>query len=187
MKILGKEIVWQGSFLRTLLIAYEDHTGAQRTWEAVERVNCSGIVAVVPVTPRGEALLIRQFRPVLNGFVVEFPAGLNDRSEPLAEVARRELIEETGFSSDRISFLAEGPLSSGLTTEVLSVFLAEETVPAPPELKSLYPPDESEDIEVLRIPLTGAYEALDGCAKDGDLVDLKIYGLIELARRKMSR
>ncbi|MCC6345584.1 MAG: NUDIX hydrolase [Nitrospirales bacterium] len=187
MRILDKKTVWQGSFLRTLLITYEDHTGAQRTWEAVERVNCSGIVAVVPVTPRGEVLLIRQFRPVLNGFVVEFPAGLNDRGEPLVEVARRELIEETGFSSDRISFLAEGPLSSGLTTEVLSVFLAEDSVPAPPELRSLYPPDESEDIEVLQVPLTGACELLDGCAKDGNFVDLKAYGLIELAKRRVSR
>ncbi|MBZ0155770.1 MAG: NUDIX hydrolase [Alphaproteobacteria bacterium] len=187
MKILDKKTVWQGNFLRTLLITYEDHRGTRRTWEAVERVNCSGIVAVVPVTLQGEVLLIRQFRPVLNSFVMEFPAGLNDRGEPLVEVALRELIEETGFSSDKVSFLAEGPLSSGLTTEVLSVFLAENAVPASPEMRDLYPPDASEDIEVLRIPLSGAHELLEGHAERGDLVDLKIYGLIELARRRMGR
>lgn len=107
MKILKKEVVWQGKYLRIVLFSYEDSHGNIRQWEAVERVNCSGIVIVIPVTKDKEFVFIRQFRPVLAGYVIEFPAGLNDRKESLIEVAKRELIEETGLFSDEIVFLAE--------------------------------------------------------------------------------
>jgi len=155
------------------------------TWEAAERVNCSGIVTIVPVTAGGELLLIRQFRPVVNNYVVEFPAGLNDREESLEEAAKRELVEETGYTSDNFIYLSEGPISSGLSAEILSVFLAMPAVPASPEMKGLYPPDESEDIEVIRIPFAAPHAPLEELRKNGDLVDLKIYGLLELAKRKM--
>jgi hypothetical protein len=41
--------------------------------------------------------------------------------------------------------------------------------------------DETEDIEVLRVPLTGVISELALRQKAGDFIDMKIYGLIELA------
>ncbi len=185
MHITGKRTVWQGNFLKTVNISYTDSSGSTRTWEAVERVNCAGIVAIVPVTAEGDVLLVRQFRPVLDSFVVEFPAGLNDKNESLEEAARRELIEETGHTAEEFIFLAEGPISSGLSTEVLTVFLAKDVSPAPARLKQLYPPDESENIEIIRTPLAAMYERLNACRESGDFIDLKIYGLAELAKRRL--
>ncbi|GAB5046043.1 NUDIX hydrolase [Thermodesulfovibrio sp. TK110] len=183
MKILKKEVVWQGKYLRVVLLSYEDNQGKIRQWEAVERVNCKGIVVVIPVTENNEIVFIRQFRPVLGGFVVEFPAGLNDRKEALIEVAKRELIEETGLFSDEVFFLAEGPVSSGLSTEVLTVFIAKNVKEAPQELKKNYPPDESENIEVLKIPFNQALEKLNELRTHGNYIDLKIFGFLELARK----
>ncbi len=118
MKIIKKETLWEGNFLRIVLITFIDRDGHTRKWEAVERKNSKGIVIVIPITSAGEFVFIRQFRPAFGGYVIEFPAGLNDKKEALIEVARRELIEETGLICDDILFLAEGPVSSGLSTEV---------------------------------------------------------------------
>ncbi len=184
MKILEKKTVWEGSFLRTMILTYEDHNGHVRKWEAVERVHCKGIVAIVPITAGNEVLLIRQFRPVLDNFVVEIPAGLNDRGESLVDAARRELVEETGYSSEEFTFLAEGPISSGLSTELLTVFEAKDVSPASARLKEQYPPDETEDVELIKVPLSDVYEKLEDFRKRGDYIDLKIYGFLDLVEKK---
>jgi ADP-ribose pyrophosphatase len=185
MHIIDKRTVWEGNFLRTINISYRGRSGDIRTWEAVERLNCSGIVTIIPVSCEGDILLVRQFRPVLGSYVVEFPAGLNDRNESLRDAARRELIEETGYNAEEIIFLAEGPISSGLSSELLTVFLARNITPATDLLKQQYPPDESEDIEIIKIPLSSLYECLHDFQVRGDFVDLKIYGLAELAKKAL--
>ncbi|GLI53822.1 NUDIX hydrolase [Thermodesulfovibrio yellowstonii] len=182
MKILKKEVVWQGKYLRIVLLYYEDSQGNIRQWEAVERVNCNGIVIVIPVTKDKEFVFIRQFRPILGGYVIEFPAGLNDRKESLLEVAKRELIEETGLFSDEIVFLAEGPVSSGLSSEILTVFIAKNVREAPEDVRKSYPPDESENIEVLKIPVNEIFEKLNELRTQGNYLDLKIFGFLELAK-----
>lgn len=183
MSILKKDIVWQGKYLRVVMLSYRDKKGDIRNWEAVERVNCKGIVVIIPVTENKEVVFIRQFRPVLDGYVIEFPAGLNDRDEPLVEVAKRELVEETGLFSNDIVFLAEGPVSSGLSTEVLTVFIAKDVKEASEDTKQKLPPDESENIEVLKIPINEAFEKLNEFRRRGDYLDLKIYGFLELAKK----
>ena len=186
LQIVDRKIVWEGNFIRALLLEYRDEKGEIRGWEAVERVNCSGIVVIIPVTKEGDLLLIRQFRPVLNNYVIEFPAGLNDKGETLLDAARRELIEETGYTSEIFELMAEGPVSSGLSTEVLTVFLASEALPASPALREKYPIEETESIELVRTPLMTAYDTIKEYRGKGDAVDLKIYGFIELARKKIN-
>lgn len=183
MKIIKKEILWEGNFLRIVLITFIDRDGHTRKWEAVERKNSKGIVVVIPITSAGEFVFIRQFRPAFGGYVIEFPAGLNDKKEALIEVARRELIEETGLICDDILFLAEGPVSSGLSTEVITVYVAKNVKEAPEDLRKKYPPDESELIEVIKINHEKAFDFLGERREQGDLIDLKIYGFLELAKR----
>ncbi len=185
MEIIDKKTVWEGRFLRSLIITYRDKSGSLRNWEAVERVNCSGIVVVVPVTANTEFLLIRQFRPVVNNFVVEFPAGLNDKKESLIEAARRELIEETGHDAEDFIFMAEGPVSSGMSTEMLTVYLAKNAYPCPSEIKERYPSDESEDIEIIKTPIVKIQDTLSHFRENGDYIDLKVYGLAEMAKNKL--
>jgi len=183
MQIINKETLWQGRFLRIVLITFIDKEGKTRKWEAVERINNQGIVIVIPITENKEFVFIRQFRPAFSSYVIEFPAGLNDKMEPLLEVAKRELIEETGLITEEIIFLAEGPVSSGLSTEVITVFVAKNVKEAPEDLKKLYPPDETENIEVIKVNEKEALDFLYKQREKGDFIDLKIYGFIELARK----
>lgn len=177
-EIIKKEIEWKGNFLRCLRITYNDSEGKPRQWEAVERINCDGIVAIVPITDEDEVLLIRQFRPPVNNYVIEFPAGLNDRGEKTEIAALRELLEETGYEAKEMIFLGKGPISSGLSNEILTVYLARGLV-----FRGAGQMDETEDIEVIKIPLDSIYERLSDLAEKGNLIDLKIFGFIEMAKR----
>jgi ADP-ribose pyrophosphatase len=180
VKIIEKKIVWEGKFIRFVLIKYIDSSGTIREWESFERVNCKGIVAVVPVTDNKEVLLIRQFRPPVNGYVIEFPAGLNDKGDTLQEAARRELLEETGYTAKKIVFLTEGPLSSGASGEILTAYLANGL-----EFKGVGKRDETEDIELLKVPIKEVESRLSALRSEGNYVDLKIFGLIELAKKHL--
>ncbi len=177
-KILEKKTIWEGKFLRFVLTTYIDSYGAIREWESFERVNCKGIVAILPVTDDKEVLLIRQFRPPVNRYVIEFPAGLNDKGDTLEEAAKRELLEETGYSARELFFLTEGVMSSGASGEILTVFLAKGL-----EFRGIGERDETEDIEVLKIPMTEIYNKLDTFRLEGNYIDLKIFGLLELAKK----
>ncbi len=177
-EVIDARTLWEGRFLRSVLLSYRNSRGEVIPWEAFQRIGVRGIVAVVPFTDQGEAILIKQFRPPVNRYVVEFPAGLNDRDEPLEDVARRELLEETGYRADSMRLIAEGPLSSGASTEILTVYSARDVVDTGRQRL-----DEVEEIEVIRLPLEGFHEHLAGLEDEETYLDLKIPGLFELALR----
>jgi ADP-ribose pyrophosphatase len=186
VKIIDKKIVWEGKFIRFVLIKYIDSSGTIREWESFERVNCKGIVAVVPVTDNKEVLLIRQFRPAVNGYVIEFPAGLNDKGDTLEEAARRELLEETGYTAKKMVFLTEGPLSSGASGEILTAYLANGLALNQVQGQGVGKRDETEDIEILKVPIKKVESRLSVLRSEGNYIDLKIFGLIELAKKHLS-
>jgi len=179
-EVIEKETVWEGKFLRGVGITYRDSHSILRTWESVERRNCDGIVAVVPFTNEGEAIFIRQFRPPVNNHVIEFPAGLNDRGESAEDAARRELLEETGYEAKEMMFLAKGPLSSGSSGEILTAYLARGLI-----FRGIGQRDETEDIEVLKVPVDEVYGRLSRMEAEGNFIDLKIFGLMEMAKRQV--
>lgn len=185
VEIIEKKVLWQGKFLRCMSVTYRDSSGSIRNWETFERVNSDGVVAIVPITEQGEAVIVRQFRPAVNGYVIEFPAGLNDKGESLEDAARRELIEETGYSAKELIFLTEGPISSGSSGEILTVYLAKGLALNQVQGQGIDKRDETEDIEVFKIPIHELYSRLSFLRTQGDAVDLKVFGLIELARKHL--
>ncbi|OGW47084.1 MAG: hypothetical protein A2078_13360 [Nitrospirae bacterium GWC2_57_9] len=161
-------------------ITYRDARGVVRTWEALERVGIGGIVVMVGVTPEGNVILEKQFRPPMGRDVLELPAGLVESGENMEQAAKRELIEETGWSAGKLEFLAEGPISTGASTESLRAYLCTDL-----EHVGKNGGDDNEIIEVITVPLQKAQEFLREQQLIGILVDLKVFGLVELARRKL--
>jgi ADP-ribose pyrophosphatase len=180
MEIIGKKIVWQGSFMSAVEITYRDARGDVRTWEALERVGISGIVVMIAVTSDHNVVLIKQFRPPMGRDVIELPAGLVEAGESMENAAKRELIEETGWSAGKIEFLAEGPISTGASTEALRAYVCTNL-----EQVGKSGGDESEIIEVIEVPIGKTQEFLRAAQLNGTLVDLKVFGLVALARQAL--
>jgi 8-oxo-dGTP pyrophosphatase MutT (NUDIX family) len=60
-------------------------------------------VNIIPITPEGEVVMVRQYRHGIGGFTLEVPGGMVDPTDasPL-EAGRREMQEESGYDSDDI-------------------------------------------------------------------------------------
>ncbi len=86
-----------------------------------------GAAAVLPVLDDGRMLLVRQYRNALDRFTLEIPAGgLDGANEPTIEAAIRELEEETGYISDKVSFLISVYPTVAYGNEKIDIYLAED-------------------------------------------------------------
>src|SRR3954451_7112198 len=67
---------------------------APQLYHAVKQAD---YISIVALTPGGKIPIVRQYRPVIETFSWELPAGLLDPGESPADACRRELLEETGL------------------------------------------------------------------------------------------
>jgi ADP-ribose pyrophosphatase len=82
-------------------------------------------VVVMPIFPDGRILLIRQYRHAPVRFMWELVAGRVDEGEQPLPAARRELLEETGYSAKRFYKLLEFFPSPGFLSESMIIYAAE--------------------------------------------------------------
>lgn len=81
-------------------------------------------LAIVARTPEGRFPIVRQYRPALEQFTWELPAGLIERGEDPAEACRRELLEETGYTTRGIFPLGTAAACTGrLSNRIHSYFV----------------------------------------------------------------
>ena len=126
--------------------------------------------AVLPVTPDGEVLLVRQFRPAVRKEILEIPAGLLDEPGETPEgCVARELVEETGFRYASMTKLGEVVPSPSSWSERVHLFLAE-TEPHPVG-------DPESGIELVRRPFPDVVAE----ARAGGLEDAKTALAVLLA------
>jgi 8-oxo-dGTP pyrophosphatase MutT (NUDIX family) len=82
-------------------------------------------VAVLPVLAGGSIYLARNFRYASDGFSIEIPKGFGVEGILPSEMARRELIEETGLYSEDIKEIASVRTDPGLINHAVHIFCAE--------------------------------------------------------------
>lgn len=175
MKSEEKTVLHTGRFLS---LVREGH------WEYVDRVRATGAAIILAVTDEGKLLLVEQYRIPVHARTVELPAGIigdepGSDDEAHAEAARRELLEETGYQAESMKPLNMGAASSGVTSEVVTLFLAS-------GLKRVGPGGgvDHEEIVVHEVSLGDVDAWLEARAGDGVLVDPKIYAGLYFARNR---
>jgi ADP-ribose pyrophosphatase len=125
------------------MVVRERWPGIDHPYDAVRHVGAAG---VLPITPGGDVVLVRQFRPPIRQHLLEIPAGLLDvEGEDAVSCAGRELFEETGYRHRWIEFLGGIYTTAGFSDEYVQLFWAgtEEEPEGEPEA----------GIEVIRQPL----------------------------------
>jgi 8-oxo-dGTP pyrophosphatase MutT (NUDIX family) len=133
-------------------------------------------VNVVALTADDEVVLIRQYRHGIAGVHYEIPAGTTDPGETSVELAaRRELLEETGYSGGSWSLWMTLSANPALQNNLTYTFLAEGVVPGPAA------PEESEDIRVHLVPV----HDIDALLEQGGVVQaLHAAPLLKLLLRR---
>lgn len=133
------------------------------------RLDMPDWVNVVPVTPAGELVLVRQERHGLGETTLEIPGGLVDLGETPAQAALRELREETGFSGAQAEALGWVHPNPALQGNRCHTFLVRNAALAgPPQ------PGHDEEIEVVLVP----FEQVRALVREGRITHaLVIAGL----------
>ncbi len=144
-------------------------------WEYVDRIGATGAAIIVAVTDEQKLLLVEQYRIPVHARTIELPAGVigdqsADRDESHADAAKRELLEETGYSAERIETLTTGPASSGLTSEVVTLLRAS-------GLKRVHAGGGvgHENIIVHEVPLNDVHDWLAAKASAGLRIEPMVY------------
>ncbi|ELC8371939.1 NUDIX hydrolase [Clostridium perfringens] len=105
-------------------------------------------VMIIPITENDEFVLLKQFRPAINDYIYEFPAGLIDNGEDAIKAATRELFEETGLLASESEYLIKPSYTSvGMSDE--SVAVVKMKVYGNISTENL---EENEEIEVIKVP-----------------------------------
>jgi 8-oxo-dGTP pyrophosphatase MutT (NUDIX family) len=105
-------------------------------------------VNVIPLTPDGQVVLVRQYRHGTREVTLEIPGGIVERGDSPEEAARRELLEETGYGCARTVPLGFVHPNPAFLDNRCYTFVARDVHRAQGQNQ-----DEKEDIEVLLRPL----------------------------------
>ncbi len=92
--------------------------------EMYYRINSADGVLVLATTAADEIILVRQFRPALGKYTLEFPAGGVDPGETPEYAARRELLEETGYDCQKLESLGSGHIMLNRHKSLLHSYFA---------------------------------------------------------------
>lgn len=183
MRVTSKELAFEGKYLRVVRKHFQTDQGEEGVWETVERTNIHnrGAVVVIALTKERKVILEKNWRVPLEGFVIQFPAGLTDRArESEEETARRELLEETGYMARKLIPVMASPLSPALTPTEANHFLAPEV-----EFVGRRRKGATEPIEVLEVPVEKLGDFLLNLPQDTKL-DLRVPGILwVLEKRKL--
>ena len=130
-----------------------------------------GAVSVVPIDGEGRVIMVRQYRPALDQYIREIPAGKRDvADEPPAETAQRELGEEIGMRAGTLDLLGTFANAPGFSDELSWVFLGRNLESVPRDVQGI----EESHMSVERFTFEESFAMI----ADGSLIDTKtVIGL----------
>jgi len=136
------------------------------------------ILAVDETDSEPRVLLVRQYRHAAQQYLWELCAGRIDQGENELAGAKRELLEETGYTAARWKRILKFYASPGFVAETMSVYLARGLRPGTAQ------PEEDEVIEIRLFPLSSVVRmVMAGRIHDGKTIS----GVLWLSQRNANR
>jgi ADP-ribose pyrophosphatase len=161
-KVNSKATLYEG---RVFKLLRENVTLNNGVTVDLDVIHHPGASAMIPISDNDNVILIKQYRHAIGDFIWEIPAGTLDPNETPLECAKRELIEETGFSANTWQKLGEITPVPGYSNERIHMFLAAGLVPAKQNL------DKDEVLDVHEVPLGKAIEMIhEGAIQDSKTI-----------------
>lgn len=125
-KTISKKNIYKGKIIDVDVDQVELPNGEISTREIV---NHTGAVAVCALTPEKKVVFVKQYRKPIEQVLLEIPAGKLEKGEDPEEAAIRELAEETGYKTEKLSLIADVFTSPGFANEKISIYFTDEIVP----------------------------------------------------------
>ena len=164
-KVLSSKNVYEGSVFSVRRDRLNEPGGITVTRDVIVH---AGSVVVLPVFADGSILMVRQYRHAVGDFLWELVAGRVEPNESIQAGARRELVEEAGYTARKMRKLFEFFPSPGMLSERMHIFLATGLTQGAAE------PEEDERIEPKRFSL----RAIENDIRRGKIRDGKSLAAI---------
>jgi ADP-ribose pyrophosphatase len=166
-KVLKSDILYQGKVFRLQRDTVIEPGGVQAERDIIVH---PGSVVVLPVFNDGSVLLIRQYRHSVGEFLWELVAGRKEPGEAPLAAARRELLEETGYTAKRLRKLMRVVPTPGFVNEWMWIFAAQGLT------KGAAQPEEDERIAARIFPLRRAEKMIErGTLRDAKSICAILY------------
>ena len=146
MKKINEKILYEGQWLSVRETIYQTKEGKELTWESVHRKRSTvGVVIVARLVPSLRFILIKQYRPAIDGYIIAFPAGLgfNDPEHALVE-----LKEETGYTGKIVDVSPVLKTGASLINDNARIVTIEVDENLPANQNPVQELEDAEDIEV---------------------------------------
>ena len=96
------------------------------------------------ITKDGKVIMVKQYRHGIQSIETELPGGVVEEGESLEEGVKREVLEETGYTFEKVEYLGKISANPSTTNNFMHMFLA--TGGAKVAEQNL---DDSEEVEAL--------------------------------------
>ena len=174
-RILSSRAVYKGPAFWVSHDEVLEPTGVRARRDIVHHSGSVVILAIDESRKEPQILLERQYRHAAQQFLWELPAGRMDKGERPLAAAKRELLEETGYTARNWKPILRFYASPGFVAETMTIFLARNLRPGEAQ------PEEDEVIQVRFVPLSQAVIMVTS----GRILDAKtISGVLWLAHRE---
>lgn len=146
-KIISHKNIFRAELFDVKELKLKFPDGKDKIHRIAER---SSTVSVFPLTQSNNVYLVRQYRYLLDKTTLEAMAGFIKKGESSLSAAKRELREETGIYAEQWEEIARIEMTASVFKSTAYLFLAKDLAVGKPN------PDEGEEIEVVRMPLSDA-------------------------------
>lgn len=160
-KLLESNIIYKGRVFDIKVDKIEYESGNESLREIALH---NGGAVILAVSKDNKILLVEQFRYPFEKRLLELPAGKLEINEDPLVCAKRELTEETGYSSSKYTKLGAICTTPGFCSEILHIFLAEDLTPGNHNRE-----EGEQGMEVLELPLV----QIENMISSGQIVDAK--------------
>ncbi len=155
-QVLSSREVYRGPLFWVTTDDVLEPTGIRVRRDVVRHSGSVVVLAIEQSSAQPRILLERQYRHAAGRFLYELPAGRIDPGENELKAAKRELLEETGFTARKLKRILRFWASPGFVAEAMSIYLASELTAGTAE------PEDDEVINIQFIPLKKAVAMILG-------------------------
>jgi 8-oxo-dGTP pyrophosphatase MutT (NUDIX family) len=186
-RVQKSSVIGETKWLRLLELEYSDENNTIRSWNMAQRTTKSkekdavDAVAIFAILKGGsdgpKTILVRQFRPPMNKYCIELPAGLIDKNETFEEAALRELKEETGYVGSVKNISPPCNMSPGMSDETVCIVEVVIDMTDERNKKPITEFDDGECVETIIVKLNDVGTELKRRSNNGDSVCAVVWSM----------
>jgi ADP-ribose pyrophosphatase len=150
MRRIEDKVIYKGKWLKFKEAKFVNDEDKEVVFEYVQGANGSRnvVMIIAKLKPSNRYILIKQFRPAINDYVLAFPAGICD-SDDYEKDALRELKEETGYVGEKVKCSMKLAIFPGLIDTMVRVCEVEVNENLPSNKNPIQDLEDAEEIEVI--------------------------------------